>query len=746
MSSHSSKKKWRNDDESSEDDYEDQSSKKSLSCPNQKLNQNQPNFNQTTLSSSVVQQFQQTPIFQQNQFSTQISQTSQNCQIEINEPTQSTNQNQDNQQTQLELSTISTLNTQPTPQILSTQTIQSNESFHSVSNNQTREVSSDKSSSNESIENEKFFEEWESTEDSDKGFKKRSHVWEHFVKKKFTHKEKKIKSKFVFCQKKKGQSDKNCGIFFKYNSSTNKMKNHLEKEHEIFKDENSNKKASVDICYLLLMFVITAVLPFRCVNNIYFVKFCAALNPNFKVPDRKTLSNLSKKYYMDRKNSLKETLKKTSYINLTFDAWTSIQNYNYLGMTAHYFDENLNLVSNCLSVKSLTGGHSSTNIVDKVKEILFDYGISEKIFFVSTDNVNSMVKCVRDLEYFRKIADKNQNESYETDQETNDVQIKKKSIELINLESSLDDENNDLQNFSSAIKKCSSIASFFNHSSTFKEKLHIEQRKQNLKQKSLVQQVTTRWNTLNMMLKSIYESHRCIQIVLLQEKTHQDLILTETELQITKETTEVLDVFYAITSKLSGELYSSSSLIISSILSLLEQTTIQRSDSSFKKILKNVINHFINQYNKKYSILENKALIASAFLDPRYKKFSKAENETKRKNFIKAATNFLIENFEKIKLTTPKSSIESNVTKKKDRDNQFHLSDESETENLSGPSVETLKKEIKCYSTEPKCSDTSLFWIENKTKYPILCEFYKFLNSIPATSTPSERLFSASGY
>jgi len=55
----------------------------------------------------------------------------------------------------------------------------------------------------------------------------------------------------------------------------------------------------------------------------------------------------------------------------------------------------------------------------------------------------------------------------------------------------------------------------------------------------LVQQVTTRWNTLNMMLKSIYESHRCIQIVLLQEKTHQDLILTETELQITKETTEV---------------------------------------------------------------------------------------------------------------------------------------------------------------------------------------------------------------
>jgi len=99
------------------------------------------------------------------------------------------------------------------------------------------------------------------------------------------------------------------------------------------------------------------------------------------------------------------------------------------------------------------------------------------------------------------------------------------------------------------------------------------------------------------MLKSIYESHRCIQIVLLQEKTHQDLILTETELQITKETTEVWDVFYAITSKLSGELYSSSSLIISSILSLLEKTTIQRLDSSFKKILENVINQFINQYN-----------------------------------------------------------------------------------------------------------------------------------------------------
>ena len=38
------------------------------------------------------------------------------------------------------------------------------------------------------------------------------------------------------------------------------------------------------------------------------------------------------------------------------------------------------------------------------------------------------------------------------------------------------------------------------------------------------------------------------------------------------------------------------------------------------------------------------------------------------------------------------------------------------------------------------------FWKTHQTKYPQLFKLFKILYTIPATSTPSERLFSDAGY
>lgn len=372
---------------------------------------------------------------------------------------QSTNHPQPNSLSQTSHQTT----TQQTEQ---NQPIQSTQSPLQVQN----QHDSNESDNNDS-ENDGFLEEWDSAEDSEKETKKRSFVWQHFVKKKFKHKTKNIKSKYVFCQVKKGDNDKICGKKYKYSSSTNKMKQHLEQEHRLFKDESTKDNENVDISFLLLMFIISAALPFQCVNNNFFIRFCKALNPEYKVPDRKTLSNMASKYHSEKKNKLKEALKKVKFINLTFDGWTSRQNYNYIGLTAHYFDDALKLVSKCLAIKTLLGGHSANNITTKVREILIEYGILDKIGFVSTDNVNSMVKAVKDLGFFRvgcmghildlilknsvnlmkKTGTINEDVTFETDEETDDIQVIKKSKELIALEKIYEKHTNELKIFASGM-------------------------------------------------------------------------------------------------------------------------------------------------------------------------------------------------------------------------------------------------------------------------------------------------------
>jgi hypothetical protein len=95
------------------------------------------------------------------------------------------------------------------------------------------------------------------------------------------------------------------------------------------------------LIYLLLMFIISASLPFRCVNNIYFIKFCKALKPEFAVPDRKYLSRLASNYYENKKKILKDELEKINDVSLTTDCWTSKQNFSYISLTAHFIDSHI---------------------------------------------------------------------------------------------------------------------------------------------------------------------------------------------------------------------------------------------------------------------------------------------------------------------------------------------------------------------------------------------------------------------
>ena len=61
------------------------------------------------------------------------------------------------------------------------------------------------------------------------------------------------------------------------------------------------------------------------------------LEPRLSIPSRLTISRDIIQLYLDEKEKLKKVLK-NERISFTTDTWTSIQNINYMCITAHWID------------------------------------------------------------------------------------------------------------------------------------------------------------------------------------------------------------------------------------------------------------------------------------------------------------------------------------------------------------------------------------------------------------------------
>ncbi len=140
------------------------------------------------------------------------------------------------------------------------------------------------------------------------------------------------------------------------------------------------------------------------------------------------------------------------------------------------------------------------------------------------------------------------------------------------------------------IKKCSNIAGFFNHSTNLKENLYKEQTKNNMPQKSLIQQVKTRWNSLYFMVSRILVNITSLNPLLINETKNKNDIIDQSERKMLEDACSVLQNFHEVTKLFSGENYVTSDVIIPSFLKLKQITNVDDNMSDefinlFKKIL-----------------------------------------------------------------------------------------------------------------------------------------------------------------
>ncbi|KAI5344908.1 hypothetical protein L3X38_012785 [Prunus dulcis] len=130
-------------------------------------------------------------------------------------------------------------------------------------------------------------------------------------------------------------------------------------------------------------------LPFSFVEGEGFREFCSVACPQFNPPSRRTLGRRFLEMYTKMKEKLKVDLR-SHRICLTTDTWTSVQNVNYMVLTAHFVDSDYKMHKRILNF-CVIDSHKWESIGKLLENCLIDWG-HEKILTITADNAAANIR------------------------------------------------------------------------------------------------------------------------------------------------------------------------------------------------------------------------------------------------------------------------------------------------------------------------------------------------------------------
>ena len=132
--------------------------------------------------------------------------------------------------------------------------------------------------------------------------------------------------------------------------------------------------------------------PFHEVNKPGFLRNYALIVPNFEVASDKYYRDMLEPTYTKIKESLLKKLDSDAPLTISvgLDGW-SAHHHSYMGMNAHYLDDNWCRVKFCLGMAPMDEKHTGLNIHDKLNSTLLDWSILSKTGLCLRDNAANMV-------------------------------------------------------------------------------------------------------------------------------------------------------------------------------------------------------------------------------------------------------------------------------------------------------------------------------------------------------------------
>ena len=219
-----------------------------------------------------------------------------------------------------------------------------------------------------------------------------------------------------------------CSVLLSYCGGTTTMNNHLERKHpSVFKQNSHCGSGNVKMIGSLPQQVdmrkfttggahtmtqqryqkITEKLaqmcaldfrPISIVSGPGFKEFVHTLDPSYEIPSHTTVRNYVNKSYRDAKVVLSEILLERPAIPLTTDLWTSHATQGYITLTSHFVDKNWDMRSQVLATRLVEDRHTGANIATEITKILDEFKL-RNISGILHDNAANMEAAMKILNF-----------------------------------------------------------------------------------------------------------------------------------------------------------------------------------------------------------------------------------------------------------------------------------------------------------------------------------------------------------
>ena len=416
-------------------------------------------------------------------------------------------------------------------------------------------------------------------------------------------------------------------------------------------------------------------------------------------------------------------MEEISRFSITTDLWTSASHDSYLSLIMHYIDKQWNLKSINLETTPMFEDHTGVNLYEALTEILENWNLPlEKVACVTTDNGSNFIAAFSNQDILRL------------------------SCFGLSLDLAIS-EGLQLTRVEMAIKKCRALVETFSRSWKRNRDLREKQESLGLPSHKLIGNVVTRWGSTYAMISRIIEQQQPISAVLTEDRKNWHKMFTDEEFKVIEALSAVLEPLSYLTDALSGEKTVTLSAIHPVMKHIIDVLTMHKDTDSrlTKEIKQNIKDDIIKRYDDD-SIQQ--LLDKAAFLDPRFKKCLSNYDDTIEVIQEEALANLgpIVEEPTNTEIIRPAKKVKGLGAVLN------HIADDIPSLVKASSSLsptEKISKEVNDYCDEavmPTDTDALQWWKMRQNCYPALANLAKHYLYVCATSMPSERIFSKSGY
>ncbi|KAM2197142.1 hypothetical protein EV1_000638 [Malus domestica] len=521
--------------------------------------------------------------------------------------------------------------------------------------------------------------------------------------------------------------------------------------------------------------IIKAEMPFRAVDQEDFRDWIHDLNPKYKLPNRHKVAAAVLELYFTEKEKIKRVVDGLR-VSITTDTWTSIQNINYMVVTAHFLDNDWALHKRILNFVQITS-HKGDDIGRCLEVCLNTWGI-DKVFSITVDNASANDTAIAYMK--RRLKS---NGTLLLDGAHLHMRCACHILNLI-----VKDGMTELSREIEGIRNCVK----FIHSSparleTFREYCVLMRFD---RMSNIPFDVVTRWNATYEMLNSAFKFKQVFSRMADECNTFISYFQEEVSKEINGVTTKVkrvgppvvedweravsfahfLKKFYDATLTLSATLTPTSNLILGTVMAL--QVEIEEKICTFSNAtLQSVATSMKLKFDKYWGDIEkvNPILFIAQALDPRYKfEMLEASLEELRyscdaildvKTTIKKNLTDLFKAYKEGEVSSSSSSVTGNQRPSVVVDDSSGLEDDDVATRMqrkiqqkrAAAQQNEISNEVDMYFNDPHQSLTYEgfnildWWKVNSGIYPTLSRVAKDIFALPSSTVASENAFSLGG-